>query len=115
MARYRFYATKVFFTCRDEQILRHFSFYWIKVANYSTPLCPISAGKRITDIGELDERAVHVEAEVLVKILTLALQHVLRAVAEVDQLVDDPRGDQIKWRLASLERKSSSKKKIPCY
>jgi hypothetical protein len=65
----------------------------------------VSCFFRITDIRELDERAVHVEAEVLVQILTLALQHVLRAVAEVDQLVDDPRGDQIKRRFASLKRK----------
>ena len=56
-----------------------------------------------TNIRKLDESAVHVEAEVLVQILTLALQHVLCAVAEVDQLVDDPRGDQIKRRLASLK------------
>jgi hypothetical protein len=73
--------------------------------NFSTPLCLVCVGKIITDIRELDKRAVHVEAEMLVKILTLALQHVLRAVAEVDQLVDYPRGDQIKRRLPSLERK----------
>jgi hypothetical protein len=78
-------------------------------------LCLVSLGKIITNIRELDERAVHVEAEVLVKILTLSLQHVLRAVTEVDQLVDDPRGDQIKRRLASLERKSFRGKKSPYY
>jgi hypothetical protein len=76
--------------------------------NFSAPLCLVSLDEIITNIRELDERAVHVEAEVLVKVLTLSFQHVLRAVAEVDQLVDDPRGDQIKRRLASLERKSKN-------
>ena len=46
--------------------------------------------------------AVHVQLQFIVQVLTLPLQHVLGAVAEVDKLVDDTGWDQVEGRLSGL-------------
>ena len=59
---------------------------------------------------EVHLHPIHEKLELLVEVLALALQDVLGAVAEVDQLVDDPRGDQVEGRLAGLGGRRSRRR-----
>ena len=62
-----------------------------------------NGSKFITYIWQLNLLSVHEEIKLLVEVLTLTFQHVFGAVAEVDQLVDNARREQVKRRLSSLE------------
>ena len=62
----------------------------------------------LTYVRQLYLGAVHVQLQLPVEVLALPLQHVLGAVAEVDQLVDDSGGDEVERRFPGLKHNADS-------